>query len=43
MNTLNKPICMICGTHTEYHIYKSERGEAGEYRTCEECEEELRK
>jgi len=43
MNTLNKPICIICGKSTDYHIYKSERGDKGEYRTCEECEEELRK
>lgn len=43
MNTLNKPVCCVCGKETAYHIYQSERGERGYYRTCPGCEEELRK
>jgi len=30
--------CWNCGKETEYYVYHTE---TGEYRTCEECEEEL--
>lgn len=35
--------CFRCGESTDFHIYKSERGENKTYHCCEKCEDELRK